>query len=203
MSSECTEAANGCQEQQKGFSSYTVFETRRNKEGLLLSKDGRILTGGKEKAELLSSYLASTVFQKRNRVQPCPCSVTGEVSGSLLKTDKNCAIKPWGPDELSTLRKGEEWTRDRQTLSQYSKRGRKNQENVRLVSLVSLQGKIREQIINESICKHFDSNAVINRSKLLFDKNKSYQVNPISFWSGCLLNGAYSTTHGTLGQTIL
>ena len=63
------------------------------------------------------------------------------------------------------------------------KKGKKEEPgNYRPVSLTSIPGKIFEQIIKKSVCKHLENNAVITRSQHGFVKNKSCQTNLISFF---------------------
>ena len=63
------------------------------------------------------------------------------------------------------------------------KKGKKEEPgNCRAVSLISIPGKILEQIIKWSLCKHLENKAVITRSQNGFVKNKSCQTNLISFW---------------------
>lgn len=51
-----------------------------------------------------------------------------------------------------------------------------------LVTLMSILGKILEQIIKRNVCEHLDNNGVISRSQREFVKNKSCQL--ISFLDG-------------------
>ncbi|KAF7251754.1 Sec1 family domain-containing protein 1 [Varanus komodoensis] len=58
------------------------------------------------------------------------------------------------------------------------KKGKKDEPgNYRPVSLTAVSGKIMEQIIKKSICKHLGEIAVINRRQHGFIKNKSCQTN--------------------------
>ena len=63
------------------------------------------------------------------------------------------------------------------------KKGKKrNLGNYRPISLTSIPGKILEQIIKWSLCKHLENNTVITRSQHGFVKSKSCQTNLISFF---------------------
>ncbi|CAM4485735.1 unnamed protein product [Caretta caretta] len=64
----------------------------------------------------------------------------------------------------------------------YTKGNKDNPGNYRPVSLTSVPGKIMEQIIKKSICKHLEDNEVINKSGHGFVKNKSCQTNLIAFF---------------------
>ena len=63
------------------------------------------------------------------------------------------------------------------------KKGKKEEPgNYMPVSLTSIPGKILEQIIKQSLCKHLENHAAITRSQHVFVKNKSCQTNLISFF---------------------
>ncbi|KAF7249370.1 Follistatin-related protein 4 [Varanus komodoensis] len=62
------------------------------------------------------------------------------------------------------------------------KKGKKEPVNCSPVSLTSIPGKILEQTIKQSVCKHLENNAVITRGQHGFLKSKSCQTNLISFF---------------------
>ncbi|CAM5092187.1 unnamed protein product [Eretmochelys imbricata] len=64
----------------------------------------------------------------------------------------------------------------------YKKGTKDNTGNYKLVSLTSVPGRIMEQIVEQSICKHLEDNEVINNSQHGFVKNKSCQTNLIGFF---------------------
>ena len=51
-----------------------------------------------------------------------------------------------------------------------------------MVSLTSIPGKILEQIIKQSLCKHLENNAVITRSQNRCVKNESCQTSLITLF---------------------
>ncbi|CAM5157187.1 unnamed protein product [Eretmochelys imbricata] len=75
----------------------------------------------------------------------------------------------------------EDWKRAN-IMSIYKKGNKDNLGNYRPVSLTSAIGKIMEQIIKQSICKHLEDKKVINNSHHGFVKNKSCQTNLIAFF---------------------
>ncbi|CAM5124933.1 unnamed protein product [Natator depressus] len=83
--------------------------------------------------------------------------------------------KSWKTGEIP-----EDWKRAHIVLI-YKKRNKGNPGNYRPVSLTSVPGKIMEQIIKESICKHLEDNKVISNSQHGFVRNKSCQTNLIAF----------------------
>uniref|UniRef100_K7EZJ1 Reverse transcriptase domain-containing protein n=1 Tax=Pelodiscus sinensis TaxID=13735 RepID=K7EZJ1_PELSI len=63
-----------------------------------------------------------------------------------------------------------------------TKGNKNNTGDYRPVSLTSVPGKIMEQIVKESICKHLEDNKGIGSSQQGFVKNKSCQTNLIAFF---------------------
>ncbi|CAM4630454.1 unnamed protein product [Lepidochelys kempii] len=84
--------------------------------------------------------------------------------------------KSWKTGEIP-----EDWKRAHKVLI-YKKGNKGNPGNYRPVSLTSVPGKIMEQIIKESICKHLEDNKVISNSQHGFVRNKSCQTNLIAFF---------------------
>lgn len=60
-------------------------------------------------------------------------------------------------------------------------------------SLTSISGENLEQILNGSLCKHLENNAIITRMQLEFAKNKSYQANIVSFFTSSQIAGMQKT----------
>uniref|UniRef100_A0A674JIV0 Reverse transcriptase domain-containing protein n=1 Tax=Terrapene triunguis TaxID=2587831 RepID=A0A674JIV0_9SAUR len=74
--------------------------------------------------------------------------------------------KSWKMGEIP-----EDWKRAN-IVPIYKKGNKDNLGNYRPVSLTSVPGKIMEQIIKQSICKHLEDNKVISNSQHGFIKNK-------------------------------
>ncbi|CAM5075370.1 unnamed protein product [Eretmochelys imbricata] len=98
--------------------------------------------------------------------------LTEEISDALVIIFE----KSWKMGEIP-----EDWERAN-IVPIYKKGNKDNPENYRPVSLTSVSGKIMEQIIMQSICKHLEDNKVISNSQHGFVKNKSCQTNLIAFF---------------------
>ncbi|CAM5162260.1 unnamed protein product [Natator depressus] len=79
--------------------------------------------------------------------------------------------KSWKTEEIP-----EDWKRAN-IVPIYKKGNKDNPGNYRPVSLSSVLGKIMEQIIKQSICKHLEDSKVISNNQHGFAKNKLCQIN--------------------------